>query len=42
LQNGGINQALVASALHSGALSAADIADFQAKKYPASEVFFNI
>ncbi|WP_394753022.1 HisA/HisF-related TIM barrel protein [Crenothrix sp.] len=28
LQNGGINQALVASALHSGALSAADIADF--------------
>lgn len=30
----GINQALVASALHSGAISRDDIAEFQAKKYP--------
>jgi phosphoribosylformimino-5-aminoimidazole carboxamide ribotide isomerase len=42
LQHMGVEQALVASALHSGQLSATDIVGFQAKKYPASEVFFNI
>jgi phosphoribosylformimino-5-aminoimidazole carboxamide ribotide isomerase len=35
LQNCGIQYALVASALHSGRLSAKNIADFEAKKYPA-------
>ncbi len=40
LSKAGIHQALVASALHSGAIKTEDIAEFQAKKYPVKPGYF--
>lgn len=40
LSEAGIQLALVASALHSGAIKTEDIAEFQAKKYPVKPGYF--
>lgn len=40
LEKIGITQALIASALHSGAIQASDIAKLQAKKYPGKPRYF--
>ncbi len=42
LSEAGIQLALVASALHSGAIKTEDIAEFQAKKYPVKRGIFSI